>query len=84
MESFDFVGYGMAEIEFGFDQSEPGWFTDPYLVEPDTLPAQAIPMALCAPSYSARIRYHGWNPEDPETAGQRHWSFNAMAINFTS
>lgn len=82
MESFDFVGYGRAEIEIGFDQSEPGWFTEPYEVAPDTLPAQAVPMALTAPSYSARVRYHGWNPEDPETEGQRHWSFNAMAINF--
>lgn len=82
MESFDFVGYGRAEIEFGYDQSEPGWFTDPYAVGPDTLPAQSVPMALCAPSFSARIRYHGWNPQDPETDGQRHWSFNAMAINF--
>lgn len=83
MESFDFVGYGSAEIEFGYDQSEPGWFTEPYQVDPDTVPAQAVPMALNAPSYSVRIRYHGWQPGSSETDGQRHWSFNAMAINFS-
>lgn len=82
MLSFDFVGYGEAEIEFGFDQSEPGYFTDPYAMPADTLPAQEIPMELTAPSYSVRVRYHGWDPEDPETDGQRHWSFNALAINY--
>lgn len=82
MQSFDFVGYGNAEIEFGFDQSEPGYFTAPYALPPDTLPAQAIPMELTAPSYSVRVRYHGWDPSDPETEPQRHWAFNALAINY--
>lgn len=83
MESFDIVGYGEADIEFGYDQTAPGYFTEPYRVIPDTVPGTTIPMPLNAPSYSVRLRYHGWSPEDPETEINREWGFNALGINFT-
>lgn len=83
IESFDIVGYGECEVEFGYDQSEPGWFTSPYLLPADSVPGTTIPMPLNAPSYSVRLRYHGWNPEDPGSQSQQHWGFNALGINFT-
>lgn len=83
MESYDLVGYGEADVEFGYDQTAPGYFTEPYRTSADTVPGTTVPMPLSAPSYSVRLRYHGWNPQDPETEAQKHWSFNAMGINFT-
>lgn len=83
MESFDIVGYGECSVEFGYDQTAPGYFTSPYRVPADTVPGTVVPMPLNSPSYSVRLRYHGWNPEDPESEAQRDWAFNAMGINFS-
>lgn len=83
MESFDIVGYGECEVEFGYDQSEEGWFTEPYRVVADSVPGTTIPMPIRAPSYSVRLRYHGWDPDDPKTEAQKEWGFNALGINFT-
>lgn len=84
MESFDLVGYGSAKLEFGYDQTEPGYFTAPYAVSPDTLRGTTVPMPLTAPSYSVRIRYPGWvQSPSAGTLSNQTWGFNAMKINFT-
>ena len=82
LDSFELVGYGAADVEIGYDQSVPGWFTDPYQCDPDTMPGTPVPMPLCAPSYSVRIRYHGWTPSDDSSGAQRSWSFNAIGLNW--
>lgn len=82
MESFDIVGNGESWIEFGTYQTEPGWFTTPYRLPPDTLPGTVIPMPITAPSYSIRLRYNGWDPLDWDTYRQRHWSFIALNLTF--
>jgi hypothetical protein len=70
MVGFDLVGNGVASIEFGFDQSQKGYFTDPYEVPEDTVPGMIIPMPLMAPSFSVRLTYEG---------GQA-WKFDALNV----
>jgi len=83
MESFEVVGYGRGVFEFGYDQTEPGYFTEPYEVVADTVRGTPIPMPIVAPSYSVRVRYHGWDPADDATDDQRHWGLNAISMQFT-
>lgn len=89
MEDFDVVGYGGVEVEVGYDQTEPGYFTEPYPVVADTLRGTTIPMPLTSPSYSVRLRYRGMlgvasgDTPAPDAVYNRTWGFNAMRINFT-
>lgn len=82
LESYEVIGEGQAEIEIGYSQTQPGYFTDPYLTPADTLPGTPIPMPLSAPSFAVRLTYHGWDPEDPTTEANRYWSFIATILNF--
>lgn len=94
MEDFDVVGYGGVEVEVGYDQTEPGYFTEPYPVVADTLRGTTVPMPLTSPSYSVRLRYRGMGYDDDDGGGESFapppsrvynmtWGFNAMRINFT-
>ncbi|MFC4727148.1 hypothetical protein [Coralloluteibacterium thermophilus] len=59
LHAFDLIGTGMAEVQFGFDQTNGGLFTAPYEVPADTVPGCPIPMPLSAPSMSVRIIFRG-------------------------
>lgn len=82
LESFEVVGTGSASIEIGYSQTQPGYFTAPYQCPEDTVPGTPIPMPLSAPSFAVRLTYHGWDPLDPTTDGNRFWQFTAVAMNF--
>ena len=82
LESFNVVGEGRASIEIGYSQTDPGYFTAPYLTPADTLPGTPIPMPLCAPSFSVRLTYHGWDPQDSSTDQNRFWQFIAVGLEF--
>ena len=63
---FDVVGISDVAVSFGYDQSNGGYFTEPYTVPADTIPGMVIPMPLSAPSLSVRLTYDGtekwqWN-----------------------
>lgn len=77
MDSFDIVGYGPVEVEIGYDQTNPGYFTDPYEVAPDTLRGTPVPMPVVSPTFSVRLRYRGM------VAGGEPWAFNAAGLYFT-
>ena len=82
LESYNVVGEGRASIEIGYSQTDPGYFTAPYLTPADTLPGTPIPMPLCAPSFSVRLTYHGWDPQDSSTDQNRFWQFIAVGLEF--
>ncbi|WP_312237308.1 hypothetical protein [Stenotrophomonas sp.] len=67
---FDIVGLGDVAVSFGYDQSNGGYFTDPYTVPADTVPGMVIPMPLSAPSYSVRLTYDG----------TQDWQWNAFSL----
>lgn len=67
---FDMVGIGDVSVEFGYDQSNGGAFTPPYLVPADTVPGMVIPMPLSAPSFSVRLTYDG----------SQQWQWNAFSL----
>lgn len=67
---FDMVGIGDVAVEFGYDQSNGGAFTDPYTVPADTVPGMVIPMPISAPSFSVRLRY----------SGTEQWQWNAFSL----
>jgi len=70
MVGFDIAGTGVPTMEFGYNQADKGYFTEPFDVPEDTVPGMIIPMPLMAPSYSVRITYAG---------GQR-WKFDALNV----
>lgn len=80
LDSFDLIGYGKAEIAFAYAQESPDVITGPIEVDPDTLRGDTVPIPLTAPSLSVRIRYSGWDPNDPDTDINRYWGFNALGI----
>ncbi|UYK67820.1 glycoside hydrolase TIM-barrel-like domain-containing protein [Xanthomonas sacchari] len=67
---FDIVGTGEVTVEFGYDQTNGGAFTDPYKVVADTVPGPVIPMPLAAPSLAVRLTYDG----------SVQWQFNAINV----
>jgi hypothetical protein len=67
---FDIVGTGEVSVQFGYDQTNGGTFTDPYLVPADTVPGPVIPMPLAAPSLAVRLTYDG----------SVQWQFNAFNL----
>jgi len=67
---FDVVGLGEVAVQFGYDQTAGGTFTDPYTVPPDTVPGMVIPMPLSAPSLSVRLIYDG----------SEAWQWNAFSL----
>ena len=67
---FDVVGIGEVAVQFGYDQTNGGTFTDPYTVPPDTVPGMVIPMPLSAPSLAVRLTYDG----------SEAWQWNAFSL----
>ena len=67
---FDVVGRGTVTVEFGYDQTNGGRFTQPYTVPADTVPGMVIPMPLSAPSLSVRLTYDG----------SEQWQWNAFQL----
>ncbi|MEN1996823.1 hypothetical protein [Stenotrophomonas bentonitica] len=67
---FDIVGEGDVSVSFGYDQSNGGYFTDPYAVSADTVPGMVIPMPLSAPSLSVKLTYNG----------TERWQWNAFSL----
>lgn len=67
---FDVIGQGTSSVEIGYDQTQGGWFTDPYPIPSDTYPGQIIPIPVQAPTLSVRLTYDG---------GQA-WQWNALQI----
>jgi len=67
---FDVVGTGDVAVSFGYDQSNGGYFTDPYAIPADTVPGMVIPMPLSAPSLSVRLTYDG----------TQAWQWNAFSL----
>lgn len=67
---FDMVGVGDVAVSFGYDQSNGGYFTEPYTVPADTVPGMVIPMPLSAPSLSVKLTYDG----------SEQWQWNAFSL----
>lgn len=67
---FDMVGTGDVSVQFGYDQTSGGVFTDPYRVPGDTVPGMVIPMPLAAPSISVRLTFDG----------AQDWQWNAFCL----
>lgn len=67
---FDVVGIGDVAVSFGYDQSNGGYFTDPYTIPADTVPGMVVPMPLSAPSFSVRLTYDGASA----------WQWNAFSL----
>lgn len=70
IDSFDMVGYGVATLEVGFDQSDTSLYTPPFPIGPDTVPGGRVPIPAASPSFAFKLTY---------AAGQQ-WQLNAMQV----
>lgn len=71
LESVDYVGTGQApSLSIGYDQRNLSAFTDPYLIDADTLPGGPIPIPVAAPTFSVRLDF----------AGGAAWAVNAVIL----
>lgn len=60
LEGFDYVGNGQGpSISIGYDQRDVNAFTDPYQLDPDTLPGGIIPLPVAAPTMSVKLDFAG-------------------------
>lgn len=60
LEGFDYVGTGQGpSISIGYDQRNGTAFTDPYQLDPDTLPGGIIPLPVAAPTLSVKLEFAG-------------------------
>ncbi len=59
LEGFDIIGYGVARIQFGYDQSNGELWTPEWELVADSVPGQLLPMPLSAPSMAVRLIYDG-------------------------
>jgi hypothetical protein len=60
MEGFDYVGTGQPpSVSVGFDQRDTSMFTEPYLLDGDTLPGGTIPLPVAAPTLGVRLDFAG-------------------------
>ena len=67
---FDIVGICDVSVQFGYDQTNGGYFTPPYAVPADTVPGMVIPMPISAPSFSVKLTYDG----------TQAWQWNAFSL----
>ncbi|TPG08320.1 hypothetical protein EAH88_11865 [Rhodanobacter glycinis] len=75
LESLDYVGTGQGpSLSIGYDQRDPNAFTDPYLIDPDTLPGDPIPIPVAAPTFSIKLQF----------AGGAAWSVNAVTLHLSN
>lgn len=71
LESVDYVGTGQGpSLSIGYDQRDLSAFTEPYLIDPDTLPGSPIPLPVAAPTLSVRLDF----------AGGAKWTVNAVTL----
>lgn len=71
MEGFDYVGSGQPpSVSVGYDQRSLTSFTEPYLLDGDTLPGGIIPLPVAAPTFSIRLDFAGGEP----------WQVNAVEL----
>lgn len=70
LDAFDIVGYGTANIQIGYDQTNFNAFTDSYAISMDSVPGQVIPLPLTAPSMSVKLTM------DPN----QDWQWNALQL----
>jgi len=74
LESLDYVGTGQGpSLSIGYDQRDTAAFTDPYLIDPDTLPGDPIPIPVAAPTFSIKLDF----------AGGAAWSVNAVTLHLS-
>jgi hypothetical protein len=75
LESLDYVGTGQGpSLSIGYDQRDTAAFTDPYLIDPDTLPGDPIPIPVAAPTFSIKLDF----------AGGEAWSVNAVTLHLSN
>lgn len=75
LESLDYVGSGQGpSLSIGYDQRSTSAFTDPYLIEDDTLPGAPIPMPVAAPTFSIKLDF----------AGGAAWGVNAVTLHLSN
>lgn len=75
LESLDYVGSGQGpSLSIGYDQRSTSAFTDPYLIEDDTLPGAPIPMPVAAPTFSIKLDF----------AGGSAWGVNAVTLHLSN
>ncbi|RRU17821.1 hypothetical protein [Stenotrophomonas sp. 278] len=72
MEGFDIVSSGAPSISIGYDQRNLAAFTEPYALDPDTLPGGVIPFPMAAPTFSLRVDF---------APGQK-WSLQQASLSF--
>ncbi len=71
LESLDYVGTGQGpSLSIGYDQRDASAFTTPYLIDPDTLPGDPIPIPVAAPTFSIKLDF----------AGGKAWTVNAVTL----
>lgn len=60
LKGFDYVGLGQGpKISVGYDQRNLSAFTEPYQIDPDTLPGGIIPLPVSAPTFSVKLEFDG-------------------------
>jgi hypothetical protein len=75
LESLDYVGTGQGpSLSIGYDQRDTTAFTDPYLIDPDTLPGDPIPIPVAAPTFGIKLDF----------AGGAAWSVNAVTLHLSN
>lgn len=72
LEGFDIVSSGLPSVSVGYDQRNVAAYTDPYAVDPDTLPGGVIPLPVMGPSFSLKIDY----------AGGEKWRLQSLLLSF--
>ncbi|HFK2007190.1 TPA: hypothetical protein ACGW8W_000060 [Stenotrophomonas maltophilia] len=72
MEGFDIVSQGTPSVSIGYDQRNTAAFTEPYTVDPDTLPGGVIPFPLSAPTFSLRVDF----------APGKKWALTQASLSF--
>lgn len=59
-----------VEVAIGYDQSDPGVLTDPYMIDADTLTGQLVPFPVAGPSFSVQLTF----------AAEQTWEWSACVI----
>lgn len=66
----DVIGYGVAKISIGFDQTNANAYTTPLQLPADTLVGGAVPIPVVAPSLAVKLTFDG----------AQSWQVNAVNL----